>query len=136
MDGSAEFGIDVKLPGMLHAALAQSPVLGGSVKSVDSAAAGKMAGVHQVLVTASGVVVVADHFWQALRARDALQVTWESGANATLDNGGIRKLLRKAAASGPGLSARADGDATAALKSAHRTPCTSCRCWRTPPWSR
>ena len=121
VDGSAEFGIDVKLPGMLHAALAQSPVLGGSVKSVDSAAAGKMAGVHQVLVTASGVVVVADHFWQALRARDALQVTWESGTNATLDNGGIRKLLRKAAASGPGLSARADGDATAALKSAHRT---------------
>jgi isoquinoline 1-oxidoreductase beta subunit len=117
VDGSAEFGIDVKLPGMLYAALAQSPVLGGRVRSVDSAAAEKMPGVRRVLTTASGVVVIASHFWQALQARDALQISWDPGANAALDNAAIRTLLRKAAAQA-GLSARADGDAAAALRQA------------------
>ena len=79
VDGSAEFGIDVKLPGMLHAALAQSPVLGGKVQALDSAAAEKMPGVRRVMITASGVVVIADHFWQALKARNVLIVTWASG---------------------------------------------------------
>jgi isoquinoline 1-oxidoreductase subunit beta len=118
VDGSAEFGLDVKLPGMLYAALAQSPVLGGKVKTVDSAAAEKMPGVHKVLITSSGVAVVADHFWQALKARDALTISWDPGANATLDNGVIAALLKKTAAAGAGLSARADGNADAALKSA------------------
>jgi len=73
VDGSAQFGLDVQLPGMLYAALAQCPVLGGSVQSVDSRAAEAMPGVRRVLTTASGVVVVADHFWQARQARDALK---------------------------------------------------------------
>src|SRR5271163_76812 len=64
VDGSAEFGLDVKLPGMLYAAIAQSPVLGGKVNALDSSAAEKMPGVRRVLSTDSGVVVVADHFWQ------------------------------------------------------------------------
>ena len=74
IDGSAEFGIDVKLPGMLYAALAQSPVLGGKVKALDSSAAQKMPGVRKVLITTGGVAVVADHFWQALKARNALVI--------------------------------------------------------------
>jgi isoquinoline 1-oxidoreductase beta subunit len=118
VDGSAEFGLDVKLPGMLYAVLAQSPVLGGKVKSLDSAAAGKMAGVRKVFRTSSGVVVVADHFWQALKARNALVIDWDPGANSTLDNAAIGALLKKTAAAGAGLSARANGDASAALKSA------------------
>ncbi len=120
VDGSAEFGIDVKLPGMLHAALAQSPVLGGKVKTVDAAAAATMPGVRKVMATSSGVVVIADHFWQALKARDAVKITWDPGPNAKLDNAAIRALLARAAAADPGLSARADGDAAGALKSARK----------------
>lgn len=118
VDGSAEFGLDVKLPGMLYAALAQSPVLGGKVTALDSAAAEKMPGVRKVLRSGSGVVVVADHFWQALKARRALNITWDPGANVQLDNAAIHALLKKTAAAGPGLTARTDGDVAAALKSA------------------
>ena len=118
VDGSAEFGLDVKLPGMLHAALAQSPVLGGKAVAVDSSAAEKMPGVRKVMNTASGVVVVADHFWQALQARKALSITWDPGANATLDNRAISALLKKTAAAGAGLEALRVGDAAGALKSA------------------
>jgi isoquinoline 1-oxidoreductase beta subunit len=115
VDGSAQFGIDVKLPGMLYGALAQSPVLGGKVSALDAAVAEAMPGVRKVLVTVGGVVAVADHFWQALQARNALKITWDPGGNAGLDNAAIRALLEKAAQSDPGLSARKDGDAAAAL---------------------
>jgi len=118
VDGSAEFGLDVKLPGMLHAVLAQSPVLGGKVRSVDSAAADKMPGVRKVMIADGGVAVVADHFWQALKARDALKIGWDPGANAQLDNAAIGALLRKTAAAGDGLVARADGNANDALQGA------------------
>jgi isoquinoline 1-oxidoreductase subunit beta len=121
VDGSAEFGLDVKLTGMLYAALAQSPVLGGKVAQLDSTAAEKMPGVRKILSTASGVVVVADHFWQALKARNALHIRWDPGANVALDNAAIHAVLKKTAASDAGLSARADGNAAAALKSAART---------------
>jgi len=120
VDGSAEFGIDVKLPGMLYAALAHPPVLGGKPSSVDSAAAEHLPGVRQVLTAPSGVVVVAEHFWQALQAREALKIVWDSGANRKLDNAAIRATLNKALAAGVAKSARADGDAAAALKAAHQ----------------
>jgi isoquinoline 1-oxidoreductase beta subunit len=120
VDGSAEFGLDVKLPGMLYAALAQSPVLGGKVKAVDSRIAEKMPGVRKVMTLDSGVVVVAEHFWQALKARRALAITWDSGANAQLDNAAIHASLKKTAAAGAGLTARTDGNAAAALESAHQ----------------
>jgi isoquinoline 1-oxidoreductase subunit beta len=117
VDGSAEFGLDVKLPGMLYASLAQSPVLGGKVKSVDSAAAEKMPGVVKVVNTSSGVAIVADHFWQAKLARDRLEIEWDAGSNAKLSNATIRATLKKASAN-KGLSALAVGDAAAAFKTA------------------
>ena len=118
VDGTAQFGIDVTLPGMLCAALAQSPVLGGKLLAVDSAAAQAMPGVRKVLTTAGGVVVVAEQFWQALQARKALKLTWDPGPNARLDTAAIRAMLEKAAAAGPGLPARSDGDVVEAFKSA------------------
>jgi len=121
LDGSAEFGLDVKLPGMLHAALAQSPVLGGKMRSLDAAVAEKMPGVRKVLATDSGVVVVADHFWQALKARDALAIDWDPGANARLDNAAIAALLDGTAAGGDGLVARSDGNANETLQAAAKT---------------
>ena len=80
-----------------------------------------MPGVRKVLITSSGVAVVADHFWQALKARKALSVTWDPGANARLDNALIRNMLKKTAAAGPGLSARADGNVQSALESAKQS---------------
>ncbi|MGB5133064.1 MAG: xanthine dehydrogenase family protein molybdopterin-binding subunit [Steroidobacteraceae bacterium] len=120
VDGSAQFGLDVQLPGMLYASLAQCPVLGGSVQSVDSAAAEAMPGVRRVLTTASGVVVVADHFWQARQARDALKIKWDAGANAGLDSKKVAATLAKAVAPGTGIAVRSDGDAAAAIKGAHK----------------
>jgi isoquinoline 1-oxidoreductase subunit beta len=119
VDGSAEFGIDVKLPGMLHAALAQCPTLGGVAKSFDAAAAEKMPGVRKVLNCPRGVIVIADHYWQALKARDRLKISWDPGANAKLNNAGIRATLQQALSAGPGLSARTDGDPVRARKDAH-----------------
>ena len=119
VDGTAVYGIDVKLPGMLHASIEPPPALGAKLKSFDAGAAEKMPGVHQVLATASGVAVVADHYWQARKARAALKVQWDAGPNAHLDTGKIRATL-KAAAAKPGKVARQDGDATAALAKAAR----------------
>lgn len=121
VDGSAEFGIDVKLPGMLHAALAQSPVLGGVAQTVDSAAAEKMPGVRKVLPCPQGVVVVADHYWQALQARSALKIGWDAGQNARLDNATIRATLAGALKSSAGLAARTDGDPAQARTAARKT---------------
>jgi isoquinoline 1-oxidoreductase beta subunit len=80
-----------------------------------------MPGVRRVLSTASGVVVVADHFWQARKARDALRLTFEPGPNARLDNAAIWSLLNATAAAKPGLSAKSTGDVAGALKSAAKT---------------
>jgi isoquinoline 1-oxidoreductase subunit beta len=115
VDGSAEFGLDVKLPGMLYAVIALSPTLGGKAASVDATAASAMPGVRRVLSTGSGAVVVADHFWQARKARDALQISWDPGPNGPLDNAAIRALLEKAA-SKPGASALSRDEVSAPLK--------------------
>ncbi|HYM34625.1 MAG TPA: molybdopterin cofactor-binding domain-containing protein, partial [Steroidobacteraceae bacterium] len=118
VDGSAQYGIDMRLPGMLYAALAQSPLLGGSVKSFNAEKAKSMPGVKQVLQTTSGVVVVADTWWQARQARNALDIQWDAGANAKLNNAAIVSSL--ASATGTPLSVRRDGDIDAALKNAAR----------------
>ncbi len=117
VDGTAVYGIDVKLPGMLYAALAQSPTLGGSVKTFNDEKAKGMPGVRAVVLTSRGVAVVADSWWQARKARDALSIRWDAGPNATLDNAKILQTLRRGAQQ-PGRVAREDGDVAAAIKSA------------------
>lgn len=117
VDGSARFGIDVRLPDMLYAALAQCPVLGGKLVSVDDSQAKGMPGVRAVVPTSSGVAVVADSWWQAVKACDALKIRWDNGPNARLDDAAIRRGLR-AAAPKSGQLARKDGDADAAIASA------------------
>ena len=116
VDGSAEFGIDVKLPGMLYAVIALSPTLGGKPVSVDPSAAEAMRGVRRVVTTSGGVVVIADHFWQARKARDALRIDWDRGTNAGLDNAGIWSSIDAAAAAGPGTSALGREEVAASLK--------------------
>jgi isoquinoline 1-oxidoreductase beta subunit len=119
VDGSVQFGIDVRLPGMLHAALAQSPVLGGKVKSFDATNARAMPGVRDVVRTSSGIAVVADSWWQAHQARNALAIEWDAGPGAAVSDASIWRGLKQASTSG-GLVARKDGDAAAALKTARR----------------
>lgn len=119
VDGSAVYGIDVKLPGMLYGALAQSPVLGGKVKSFDAEQATAMPGVRQIVQTSSGVVVVADSWWQARKARDTLKVTWDDGAAARVNDASILRGLKQASAA-TGIVVLKAGDIDAALKSATR----------------
>jgi isoquinoline 1-oxidoreductase beta subunit len=118
VDGSAVYGIDVRLPGMLYGSVALPPVLGGRAASVDSATAAAMPGVRGIVTTSGGVVAVAEHFWQARQARDALKVSWDDGPNARLDTPGIFRTLAQAAQPGAGIAVRSDGDAAAAIAGA------------------
>lgn len=119
VDGSAQFGIDVKLPNMLYASLAQPPELGGGVKSFNADKAKAMPGVREVLQTSSGVAVVADSWWQAKQARDALDIQWHAGPAARLSNASIYAGLKNAS-SGKGLEVRKEGDADAGWKANSR----------------
>jgi isoquinoline 1-oxidoreductase beta subunit len=84
VNGTARFGLDVKLPGMVYASLEQSPVQGGTVKSFDASKAKAMPGVVDVVQIPDGVAVVADTYWHAVKAREALSVQWDEGPNANL----------------------------------------------------
>ncbi len=115
--GSAEFGIDVRLPGMLHAAVARCPVFGGRLKSFEVEKAKAVPGVKQILEISSGVAVIADNTWSAIQGRDALAITWDEGANTKNSSEAIRKLYQERAEQ-TGAIARKDGDADAALATA------------------
>ncbi|HWN66550.1 MAG TPA: molybdopterin cofactor-binding domain-containing protein, partial [Haliangium sp.] len=80
-EGTAEFGLDVKIPDMLVALVAHSPVIGGTVASYDDAAARQVPGVRDVVQIPSGVAVLADHYWAAYKGREALEIVWDEGPN-------------------------------------------------------
>jgi isoquinoline 1-oxidoreductase subunit beta len=117
VNGTAEFGIDVKLPGMVYASLEQCPVIGGTVKSFDAAKAKAMPGVLDVVQIPDGVAVVADTYWHAFKARQALAVQWDEGAVASISNTSMLDGIRKASASGKAIAIQpAKGDTAAAMK--------------------
>ena len=117
VNGSAQFGIDVRVPGMLTAVVARSPVFGGKVRSFDATAAKAIAGVHHVVQISSGVAVVGDGYWPAKQGREALTVTWDEGPVAQVSSASIAQLFAQRAAQ-DGAVARHDGDAVAALAGA------------------
>ena len=133
VDGSAVFGIDVKVPGMLIASIERCPVFGGTLKSYDATKAKAVPGVRAVVALepspwtgtagawaagcAAGVAVVADTYWQAVTGRRALEIQWDEGDAASLDSDGIRAEFVKRAEQ-PGVEARKDGDAAATLAGA------------------
>jgi isoquinoline 1-oxidoreductase beta subunit len=82
VDGSARFGMDVKVPGMRYAAIARSPVFGGRVRSYDANKAKHVPGVIDVVRISNGVAVLAHNTWAAFQGRDALVVEWDEGENA------------------------------------------------------
>ena len=114
VDGSAEFGIDVKVPGMLVAVVARCPVPGGRVASFDATRATAIPGVRNVVQISSGIAVVADGYWPAHKGRDALDVKWEEGATAGVSDASIAQMFA-AKAAGPGAVGRRDGDAASAV---------------------
>jgi isoquinoline 1-oxidoreductase beta subunit len=119
LNGKAEFGIDVKLPGMLTAVIARPPIFGATMKRFDDSQARSMPGVRKVVAVPAGVAVIADTFWQAKIARDALRVEWDEGSMQTFNTNGMMQNFRERAKT-PGSSVRKDGDAAAALANAAR----------------
>ncbi len=117
VNGTAQFSIDVRLPGMLIATVAASPVLGGKVAGLDESKAKTIKGVRQIVRLDDVVAVVADHMWAAKQGLAALAVRWDDGPNAHLSTGDVVKGL-EAAARTPGVAARTEGNAAAAMAGA------------------
>jgi isoquinoline 1-oxidoreductase subunit beta len=112
--GKATFGIDVRVPNMLHAVVARCPVFGGRAVSFDAPQA---PGLLHVLQISSGVAVVADNTWNAIQARNALKIQWDEGPHSNVSSSGIRKEW-EALSQQPGAVGRQDGDAAGALAEA------------------
>ena len=123
VDGSAVYGIDVRLPGMLYAAAKASPVFLGKVKKYDADAVKNRPGVHSVVEFGgpeieAGVAVVADSYWRAKTALDLLPIEWDEGAHGNDSSEGFFKMSR-AALDEPGAKVVTKiGDPEAALKNA------------------
>ena len=117
VNGTAQFSIDVRLPGMKIATVAASPVLGGKLAELDDSKAKAIAGVHQIVRLDDAVAVVADHMWAAKQGLAALVIRWDDGPNGTISTADVVREL-DAASQQPGVVARKQGDAAAALAGA------------------
>src|SRR6266849_4823927 len=115
--GRAQFGMDVRFPGLMTALVARAPVFGGKVKTFNAEKAKALPGVKAVVQVPSGVAVVAEHFWAAKLGRDALEIDWDLGPAAGLDTDKMRGEFRGLSRS-PGAKAAAAGDVEAAMKTA------------------
>jgi isoquinoline 1-oxidoreductase subunit beta len=119
VNGTAQYGIDVRLPGMLIATVAASPVLGGKVAGFDEQKAKAIPGVRQIVRLDDAVAVVADHMWAAKQGLAVLDIRWDDGPNATLSTADVVQGLAKASETA-GVTARKDGDPVSALARAAR----------------
>jgi isoquinoline 1-oxidoreductase subunit beta len=128
--GAANYGADIRLPGMKYAVIARPPVTGGKLVSFDGADAMKVSGVEKVMEVKGwpwpskfqplgGVAVIARNTGAAIKGRDALKITWDDGANAKYESVAYRAELEDAARK-PGLVVRKEGDVESALKGADK----------------
>ncbi len=120
VNGTAQFGLDVRLPGMLFALVARPPVFGGKVLSFDASEALKIPGVRAVEQIPSGVAIVAERFWPAKLGREKVKISWDHGPNAKLSTSEMLDDFSKLSAS-PGTVAKRTGDPAAALANAAKT---------------
>ena len=119
VNGTAEFGIDVKVPGMVYASVEMSPVIGGQAKSFDDSAVRGMPGIVGVYKINGGVGIVADSYWRAYKARKALKVEWDLGPGANLNSKAMWDGTKAAEKSVAPIKVRPDvGNANDALKGA------------------
>jgi isoquinoline 1-oxidoreductase beta subunit len=117
--GTQVYGIDLKLPGMLNATIKESPVFGGKLKSFDAAKVQNMPGVKKVLqVGDSGVAVVADTWWHAKAALDALPIVWDDGPNAKVSSASIAEVLKAGLDAEHAFVGNQNGDVKAAIANA------------------
>ena len=130
LDGSKVYAIDVKLPGMLHAAVKACPVFGGKLVSYDEAKISGRPGVRRVVkVNDSTVAVVADTWWRAKAALDALPIVWDEGPSASQSSATIGERLAEGLTASEAYTFRSEGDALKAIEGAanrvdafYRTP--------------
>jgi isoquinoline 1-oxidoreductase beta subunit len=119
VNGEAKYGIDIRLPGMVYAAVKACPVNGGTVKSYDAAKITSRPGVKKVVKLGdNAVAVVADSWWRAKSALDALPITWDEGPNAKVSNASIAAWLKEGLDAETALIGNKTGDAKGALASA------------------
>jgi isoquinoline 1-oxidoreductase beta subunit len=114
VNGKAQFGIDVSVPGMKMATVAACPVFGGKVARVDDSEALTIKGVRQVVRLDDAVAVVADHMWAALQGVAALDIDWDEGPHSKVSSADIVRQM-EIASQGPGVVARKEGDFTKAM---------------------
>lgn len=117
LNGKAQFGIDVKLSGMQTAVVARPPIFGAKMKNFDDSRARSMPGVRKIVAVPSGVAVIADTFWQAKMARDAIHIDWDEGGMQNFGTSEMMQQFRERAKT-PGTSVRKDGDPEGALANA------------------
>jgi len=116
LDGSKIFAIDLKLPGMLNAAIKACPVFGGTLKSYDESKIAGMPGVKKVVkVQETAVAVVADTWWRAKKALDALPIVWDEGAAASQSSATIADILKAGLNAAATNGDRQNGDALKAI---------------------
>jgi isoquinoline 1-oxidoreductase beta subunit len=119
--GAQIYGMDLKLPGMLNAAIKDCPVFGGKVKSFNAAEVEKRPGIKKVVqVGDSAVAVVADTWWRAKTALDALKIEWDNGPNANVSSKGIAETLKAGLTAEDAVVGNQNGDARAAIAAAAR----------------
>jgi isoquinoline 1-oxidoreductase subunit beta len=119
VNGKQVYAIDLKLPGMLNAAIKDCPVFGGKLKSYDEAAIKSMPGVrHVVKVGETGIAIVADTWWQAKKALDALPIEWDEGENAKVSSATILELLKGGLDATEAAIGQKIGDAPGAISGA------------------
>ena len=114
VDGSARYGIDVKLPGMLYGAVKTCPTLGGKLKSFDDSKAKATPGFHTTVALPDGVIVVARSYWQAKKALALVTVDYDLGALAGVDSATVSQRLHDGF-NEKGIVARDDGDVDSAF---------------------
>ena len=122
LNGKQVFGADLQLPGMLNAAIKACPVFGGKVESFDASAVQEMPGIKSVVrVEDDAVAVVADTWWQAKTALDALPIKWDKGPNQDVSSATIEKMLDEGLKADDVFVGNKSGDAKKALKGAAKT---------------
>jgi isoquinoline 1-oxidoreductase beta subunit len=119
--GRTTYGIDVRLPGMLNAALIQCPVFKGALRSVDDTKARGMPGVRRIVTLKDAVAVVADTWWHAKQALDALTITWDDGGNGGTSSDTIAAFVRSGLSALEASVGRKHGDVAQALAGADRS---------------
>jgi len=119
--GAQVYGMDLTMPGMLNAAIKDCPVFGGKVTSFDAAAVEKLPGVRKVVqVGDSAVAVVADTWWRARAALEALPVVWDEGPNAKVSSADIAAVLKEGLDASDAVVGNSNGDARVAMGAAAR----------------